>query len=210
MRMNLLLKKLYLEKKEFTTSNELKNHCKKLGISYENTIRNLIARGYLIRIFKGIFYVRTLQEKELGTTTYSYYELIAKGLELKNITHWYFGLFTALKLNSMTHEEFTIDHVINDTIFRAHPITIAGHRVKFHTIASRLLTFGIIKKGTFSYSDPEKTILDFLYLWRYNGVPRERILMDLSDYTTHLSKTKIKRYIPSYPNTIASLVDDLL
>jgi hypothetical protein len=26
----------------------------------------------------------------------------------------------------------------------------------------------------------EKTILDFIYIWRYNGVPREKIILDVS------------------------------
>jgi len=210
MKLNLLLKKLYLDKKEFATSEELKHYCDKLGINYENTIRNLVSRKYLIRIFKGVFYVQTLDEKELGKTTFSYYELIAKGLELKNITHWYFGLYSAIKLNNMTHEEFTIDHIINDTLFRAYPMTIAGHNIKFYKLTANLITFGVKKQRNFFYSDPEKTILDFLYLWRYNGIPEERIRMNLSEYVKDASKTKIRRYAKHYPKTVMKSIDDIL
>ncbi|MBN1859833.1 MAG: hypothetical protein JW840_00070 [Candidatus Thermoplasmatota archaeon] len=207
--MNLLLKKLYLDKKEFATSEELKHYCNKLGINYENTIRNLIARGHLIRIFKGVFYIKSLEEKELGKTTYSYHELIAHGLALKHITAWYFGLSTALKLNQMTHESFAVDHIINDTLFRARPMTIAGHSIKVYKLSRDLLTFGVKTQKNYCYSDPEKTILDFLYLWRYNGVPEERIRLDLSEYITNVSKPKLKRYAQYYPQTVRTMVEGL-
>lgn len=29
------------------------------------------------------------------------------------------------------------------------------------------------------YSGPEKTILDFIYLWRYNGIPEKKIAADV-------------------------------
>src|SRR4030043_563174 len=122
---NLLLKKLAIDGKEFITSEELKRYCKSMGLNYEITIRHLVSRGYLIRIFKGIFYVKSLDEVKLGKSKYSHLELVAKGLELKGVKNWYFGLYTALKLNNMTHEHFAIDYVINDKLFRAKPIGIA-------------------------------------------------------------------------------------
>lgn len=209
MKSSLLLKKLYLDKKEFVTSENLKKYCKSFELTYYDTIRYFIKRGYLIRIFRGIFYIKSLDERKLGKTKYSYLELIAKGLELKNIDNWYFGLHSALKLNNMTHEEFAVDHVINDTLFRANPINIIGYKFKFYKISPRLLKFGVIKKGNIRYSDPEKTILDFLYIWRYNGVPEEKIIMDIADYTEGISKEKINRYANHYPKTVVKTLEGL-
>lgn len=208
--MNPLLKKLYLDNREFVISDTLKKYCNKLNLDYDNTIKNLVFRGYLLRIFKGIFYIRTLDEIKLGRTKYSHLELVAKGLEVKNIDKWYFGLYSALKLNNMTHEEFAIDHVINDTLFRANPINIVGYKFKFHKISPKLLTFGMTKKGNIRYSDPEKTILDFLYILRYNGVPEERIIMDVADYTKDISKEKIGRYAKHYPKTVVKTLEGLV
>lgn len=208
--MNPLLKKLYLDKKEFVTSDVLKIYCKKLNLDYDSTIKNLMFSGYIIRIFKGIFYVKDLEEIKLGRTRYSHLELISKGLELKGVKNWCFGLYSALKLNNMTHEEFTIDHIINDILFRAKPIDIIGYKVKFHRVTPNLLKFGITKKGKIRYSDPEKTILDFLYILRYNGVSEEKIIMDLADYASGISKEKIRKYVKYYPKTVEKTLEGVL
>lgn len=208
--MNPVLKKLYLEKQEFITADLLKAYCKAFTIDYDSTIRNLSYRGYLVRIFRGIFYVRNLEEHNLGKTKYSHFELVAKGLALKKITKWYFGLHSALKFNNMTHEEFTINHVFNDSLFRAHPINILGYKFHFHKISASLLTFGIITNDMIRYSDPEKTILDFLYLWRYNSIPKERIIMDIAEYTKDLSKEKLKRYVKHYPRTVEAILEEIV
>jgi hypothetical protein len=42
------------------------------------------------------------------------------------------------------------------------------------------LEFGVISEKLW-YSDPEETILDFIYTCRYNGVPKEKIILDLSE-----------------------------
>jgi predicted transcriptional regulator of viral defense system len=210
MRMNPLLKKLYLDTTEFITSDTLKKYCKNLDLDYDGTIKNLVFRGNLIRIFKGIFYIKNLEEIKLGRLKYSHMELIAKGLELKDVENWYFGLYSALKLNNMTHETFAIDHVLNNKIFRAKPIEIFGHKVKFHRISSKLLTFGITKKGKIRYSDPEKTVLDLLYLLRYEGVPENKIIMDISEYTNNISKEKMRRYVKYYPKTVEKTCRELL
>ena len=210
MKSNLLLKKLYLDKKEFVTSDILKKYCNIFKLDYYDAIRYFMKRGYLIRIFKGIFYVKSLDERKLGETKYTYLELVSKGMELKGIKNWYFGLHSALKLNNMTHEEFTIDYVINDKLFRANPINIMGYKFKFHKITPKLLKFGVTKRGNIRYSDPEKTILDFFYLLRYNGIPEERIIMDVIDYARDISKEKIVRYAEHYPKTVIKTLGGLV
>jgi predicted transcriptional regulator of viral defense system len=210
MKSSLLLKKIYLDEKEFISSDELKKYCNKFNMSYEDIIRYFIRRGYLIRIFKGIFYVKTLNEIKLGKTNYNHLELLSKGLEMKGVKNWYFGLNSALKLNNMTHEEFTIDHIINDRLFRGKVIEIVGYKFRFHKVSTDLLKFGIIKEGKIRYSDPEKTILDFLYLKRYNGVPEEKIIMDAADYTNNISREKIREYVKYYPKTVEKTLKVLL
>ena len=143
MRMNPILKKLHLEEKEFVTSFEIRNYCDIFDYNYYNTIRNLTSRGYLLRIFKGVFYLKTFDEVKLGKMKYSHLDLVSKGLELKGVKNWYFGLQTALKLNNATHEHFTMDYVINDKLFRSKPITINGYRFKFVKLKKDLLGFGV-------------------------------------------------------------------
>jgi predicted transcriptional regulator of viral defense system len=209
MTMKLLLKKLRLEGEEFLTSDTIKKRCKSFNLDYNSTIKYFISRGYLVRIFRGIFYLKSLDELKLGKVRYSHLELVSKGLELKGVENWYFGLYTALKLNNMTHEHFTTDYVISDKIFRAKPMGIAGYEFRFLKLKPDLFKFGIIKNGL-NCSGPEKTILDFIYVWRYNGVPDEKIIMDVSEYSTNLSKNKFKTYAKNYPKTVYKIMEKVV
>jgi predicted transcriptional regulator of viral defense system len=205
MKTSLLLKKLRLENKEFVTSEELKRYCKQLQLDYESTIDHFLTRGHFIRIFRGVFYVKSLDEMKLGKTKYSYLELVAKGLEIKGVKNWYFGLYTALKLNNMTHEYFSIDYVVNDKMLRINPMKVSGHKFRFMKLKSSLLSFGAITKDGLSYSDPEKTILDFIYIWRYNGIPRDRIIADVGDWSINLSVSRLIEYTKNYPKTVQEI-----
>jgi hypothetical protein len=201
---NLLLKKLRLDKKEFVTSEELKRYCKSMSLSYEKTIKYFVSREYVVRIFKGIFFVKSIDEVKLGKSKYNHLELVAKGLELKGVKNWYFGLFTALKLNNLTHESFAVDYVVNDRLLRSKPINIAGYKFRFIKLTPRLVEFGIIA-NTLKYSDPEKTILDFIYTWRYNGIPKEKIVLDVSEWAKDISNEKTKEYAACYPKTVQEI-----
>ncbi|KKN05168.1 hypothetical protein LCGC14_1090090 [marine sediment metagenome] len=204
-----ILKKIHFDGREFITSTEIKIYCNSLNLDYENIIRYLIRRKYFIRIFKCIFYVKFLEEIKYKTNKYSHFELISKGLELKGVRNWYFGLYTALKLNNATHEYFTIDYVISDSLYRNNPMTIYNRKFKFHKFKPSLLKFGIIKDDL-KYSDLEKTILDFIYLWIYNSTPKNRILMDISDYTKNLSESKIKDYVRWYPKSVKEIIKEII
>jgi hypothetical protein len=150
------------------------------------------------------------EEAKLGRSRYNHLELVARGLELKKVDNWYFGLHTALKLNNMTHETFAVEDVINDKLFRANPFTIAGYKFKFSKLSRSLLDFGI-KKGEngVRYSDREKTVLDFIYIWRYNGIPEEKIVADVSGWAKGASKEKLRAYAKKYPKTVAEIAPRL-
>ena len=202
----LLLKKLRIENKEFVTADELRVYCRSMGVRYDAVIRYFMKKGYLLRIFKGIFYVRSLEELKFGRRRYNHLELVAKGLELKKVNNWYFGLHTALKLNNMTYEHFAIEEVVSDMVFRGKPMGIAGYSFRFIKMSPALLGFGIIEKNGIRYSDAEKTVLDFVYLWRYNGIPGEKIAEDVSDWARGKSREKLMRYARNYPATVRAIL----
>lgn len=211
MRMSILVEKLWMENKEFVTNKELKEYCKALKLNYSSVIHYLLKRKYLVRIFKGIFYVKSLEEFKLGRSKYNHLQLVARGLELKGVKNWYFGLHTALKLNNMTHEHFVIEEVISDSLYRSKPITIAGYKFKFVKLAPSLLDFGIKKENTIlRHSDPEKTILDFIYLYRHDGVPADRIILDVSSWSDNISKDKLKKYSKHYPKTVSEIANRVI
>ena len=142
-----LIKKFHLENIKYITSNKIKEYCNMLNLDYGNIIRYLLRHGYVIRIFKGIFYVKSLEEFKYGGLEVSELDLVSKGLDLKRVEKWYFGLYTALKLNNATHEYFTIYYVITDSLYRNNPFFINKRRFRFLKIKPSLFDFGIIKNG---------------------------------------------------------------
>jgi hypothetical protein len=208
MKMSLLVEKLWIENNEFVTSEELKEYCRSMKMDYALVIRYLVSRKkYLLRIFRGIFYVRSLEELKLGRSRYNHLELVAKGLELKGVKNWYFGLHSALKLNNMTHEHFAVEDVVSDSIFRANPFDIAGYKFRFVKLSPSLVSFGIKEEGLLRYSDPEKTILDFIYLARQKGVPADKIIADVSAWAAALSEDGLRKYAKKYPKTVAAVAE---
>ena len=208
MNSTVLLKKFYIENKEFVKANEIKEYCDILNLNYNNITNYFISRGYITRIFRGIFYVKSLEELKLAKTKYSYLELVKKGLELKNIKNWYFSLYTALKLNNISHDYFAINYVISDSFYRSKIINIDGNKFRFIKIKPELVNFGIKENG-FRYSDSEKTVLDFIYLWNYNSVLKNKILMDISEYKNYLSDKKIREYAEKYPKSVKKIVEEV-
>lgn len=209
MTIKLLIKKLRLEGKEFVTSEDMARYCKALKMNGRNAISYLLREKHLIRIFKGIFYVRTFDEMKLGKTKYNHLELVSKGLELKGVKNWYFGLYTALKLNNLTHEHFAIDYVLNDKLFRAKPMNIAGYKFRLLKLKPGLFGFGITG-DKLMHSDAEKTILDFIHVWRYNGIPEEKIMMDISEYSGNISKKKLLSYAGNYSKSVRETAKRLI
>jgi len=51
---------------------------------------------------------------------------------------------------------------------------------------------------------------DFIYLWIYNGTPKNRILMDISDYVKNLPKSRIKDYIHRYPKSVKEIIKEII
>ncbi len=208
---DILLKKLRLDKKEFISSTELKKYCKTLALDYDSGVKNLLRRKYLVRLFKGLFYLKTAEEAEFDFgSRYNYLELVAKAMELKRVNNWYFGLHTALKLNNITHETFAVEDVISAHVFRAKPINIAGHKFKFYKLSQKLMSFGIIDKSGIRYSDIEMTVIDFAYIWKYHGKTDYEIVSDLSDWMSDISKTKLRAYLHHYPKSIAPVFNEAM
>jgi predicted transcriptional regulator of viral defense system len=204
-----LIKKLEIERKlkrtdGFITSEDLKKICKSsvINLDYNASIGYLLNNGYVERILRGIFYIRTLEEKRDNISKVSFFEAMAKVMRLKKVDKWYFGLESALKLNSLTHETFFVDTIITNKIKNNAPLLVLGHKVKFTKILGIDFSFGIKNKKVgsevFYYSDPGRTILDIAYIGKYNGKSRTDILREIGDYKT----LNIKKYFSKYPKTI--------
>jgi len=188
------------------TKSEVENVCKRFGRNVNNTINFMISYGYFVRILRGLYYVKSLEEFKLRRAL-NVYKIISLGMEKLKIK-WYFGLYSALRLNGLTHEFFGVTFILNDKIFRPKEIGIAGENVKFLKVKSTLLEFGIVSKNSIRFSDPEKTILDFVYIFRYRGVPEERIISIVEDYGRSLDKRKLRAYLKFYPKSVRRVLED--
>lgn len=61
--------------------------------------------------------------------------------------------------------------------------------------------------GEFSItnSDLEKASLHFIYLWRCNGIPEEKIAADASGWARGISKENLKAYAKRDPKNVADI-----
>ncbi|MFW9867666.1 MAG: hypothetical protein ACFFEN_16345 [Candidatus Thorarchaeota archaeon] len=209
--MNRVLTKIKQDNKEFLTSEELKKYCKDLYFNYRIISNYLISRGYLINIIDNIYYVKSLDEINKKKLKYSVLELVAKALENTYVTNWYYGFYTALKLmniNYKNQDEFV--YLINDKILKNKPIKILGKRFRFLNFKNSFFNFGLIN-GKIRYSDLEKTILDFLYLWESNHTNENRILIELSKLLEEgISEDKILEYAQYYPKSNKRILENAL
>ncbi|MEE9175225.1 MAG: hypothetical protein V3U19_03535 [Thermodesulfobacteriota bacterium] len=194
-KIEIVLREFSLKGKRIIISKDLRSICSKYDFDFNNTKKLLLNKGYLITIFRGIYYLKDYNERKMGVIKYSSSELLAEGMKIKGIKNWYFGLNTAIKLLNLTHEVFTIDYVINDKFNRVKPIDILGSKFLFRKIKTPLF-FGIEKLKTknginLRYSNLEKTFLDSLYLSK-----------KLIGYSDKINRERLLKYSKHYPPTV--------
>ncbi len=204
----LLARKLGMEKGKIIVGNKIKGYCRSLHLNYYSAIGYLLSNGYIVRVLRGIFYIKSTEERKLKKEDMSYADAIREALSVKGVKNWYFGLETALKLNNLTHEYFSVDFIISDSISRPKPFEIFGHKIKFLKAKKGLFGFGV-KNGDLPHSDIEKTVLDMAYFGKYNGLSDARIKDDISPYIKNCSKKKLMDYSKKYPKTVIKIIKGL-
>lgn len=204
----LLVEKLEIEKNKIITREKIREYCKILKMSYASVIGYLLSNDYLVRIMRGVFYVKSIEERKKKITDISFFDAISEALRLKKIENWYFGLESAIKLNKITHEYFAIDYIISDKFKSSRPVEILGHKVKFFKIKKELVNFGI-KKGAVPYSDIEKTILDIVYIGIYNSLSIVEIKNRIVEYLAICNKVRLINYSKDYPKTVLNVIKEV-
>ncbi len=180
--------------------------CKRFGANASNKINFMISYGYLIRVLRGLYYVNTLEEFTLKKAV-DIYKILSLGMvELE--VRWYFGLYTALRFNGVTHEFSDTIFILNDEIFRPKEVRVGGERVRFIKLSPSLFGFGVIEKDKVQFSDLEKTILDLVYLSRYRSIPEERIASTIEEYAKGVRAETMKEYLKSYPRAVGKVVEN--
>ncbi|MFX1378614.1 MAG: hypothetical protein ACFFA4_05935 [Promethearchaeota archaeon] len=204
--MNRVLKEIRKDDIKFITSEEIKEYCDKLYLNYKTSSDYLISRGYLVNIFEDIYYLKSVEELRRKKIKHSLLELVAKGLTVKRVNNWYYGLYTALNLIQVEHDhQDEFFYVINDQLIKNEPINIFGKNFRFLRFKNALFGFGIVENKV-RYSDHEKTILDLIYLWEYNHINENRIVIDISKLLDGISKERILDYSEYYPDSNKKLL----
>jgi len=188
------------------TKDEIKETCKRFGADVDSTINFMISYGYLVRILRGLYYVKTVEEFELKKSLDTY-RVLSLGLNKLKIK-WYFGLYTSLRLNGLTHEFFGTIFVLNDKVYRPKEIKIGGEKVKFVKLSNKLVDFGILNESGMRVSDIERTLLDFVYVSRYRSVPEGRITSMIEEHRKRVKADKIMEYLKFYPKSVGKVVRD--
>lgn len=205
-----ILKNLRQNGKEFVTSEELKDYSQQLYFNYRNVIKYLISHKYILKIFDDIYYVKSFDEIEKDGLKYTILEVMAKSLEVKGIKCWYYGIYTALdllKIKSDHQDKFI--YLINNKILKNKPIMILDHQFRFLRLKDIFFNFGIIK-NKIKYSDLEKTVLDFIYLWKYNRIHKQKIIIKISKFLNRISEEKILDYAQNYPKSNRKILKEAL
>ncbi len=199
MKTSIIWKKLLVEGRKMVTSGEIQSLANEIGRGEERSLYYLQEEGYIVRILRGIFYVKTIEEREKGIIGTSIYDLIALALKEKGVKNWYFGLETALKLNIMTYEYFMIDYVISNSYRTTKIIKIMENGFKFIKRGSRHFETGIIKEKMIRYSDPEKTVLDLSYRVYLSTKKENMYLSPIIEYKDTLDFEIVEDYLDTYP-----------
>jgi len=206
----ILVEKLHRNfNKKYITKEDIKDLIKPLKLDYYSAVKYLLTNNYIVRILRGIFYLKSIEERKLKKIDINYKEAISEALRIKKVKNWYFGLESALKLNNLTHEYIATDTIISDKIFRKNTVKILNHNIRFIKAKKELFLDGK-RKEEYPYSDAEKTILDIIYFSKYNGRKDSEIKNKVNDYLEFANKKKILDYSNNYPKSVKKFIMEII
>jgi len=184
--------KIYHKSDILKVIKEYNDLIKKVNVS--NAFWYLSRHGYIKRIFLDYYYINSIEEREEGYRRgYEDKELIYLVLN-KVKWKWYVGLTSALYESREILQVPNNLTIINNKISKN--LNILGINVKFIKMKENLF-FGLISKKTknninYSYSDTEKTDIDFIYLRRHNQISNKN--------------KKTLEYMKRYPKWLKKLI----
>lgn len=178
----------------------------RMALNEDSVIRTLTRNNRIIPLFKGYYYLRDPEEIMLHRGV-SPFEIFSYGARAKKIGNWYYGLYTALRLNGMTHEHRNDEYVISDGFYRPRGIVMSGKRFVILKWRSELGRFGLKKINNYWVSDPEKTVLDFVFWDHYRVAKGHRATEVWKDHIDSLDSKRITVYLEHYQRKIQSIME---
>jgi predicted transcriptional regulator of viral defense system len=203
---SLVWKRLNLEGVRVTDSRRIEMMAAGLGRDPVRTIRYLQEHGYIVRLLRGIFYVKTPDERMLKTLQASKYDLIRMAMKEKGVRHWHLGLNTATAIHGMTHEYFSTDFVITDSFRTTKTIKINGSKFRFVRRGKALQGFGVERLKGVPVSDKEKTVLDLVHSRIIAGAADTGASEPIAEFEDCIDARKVREYAQHYPSRVREVV----
>ncbi len=147
------------------STKEIRQMCRLLKVDFNVAMVGLNRAGVLEPVvFKGIYYLRDREERDLRTIKEDPLLIVANACKLRLGTDWYFGLATALQLAGLWKQQtLTKMTVISKKRVYGSKMPIAGMQVEFKQLIGVPYERLIKECGSMRYSDPARTILDYAY-----------------------------------------------
>ena len=209
-----IIDKLRLKKEKVLSKKEIieviKEHQKiyQKKLNFVSLWTYLRKDNYIKRIIGDYYYIFSLDERYNSYCQFSEEELIFLVLEKMKI-RWYLGLENALKENKINWQVFNITTIINERFSGLKKL--GNSQFRFIKTKKEKFNFGLIKKRTgnnvrYFYSDMEKTYLDFLYFYSYEGKDI-KIVEENLDFK--VKKNKLRQYAKNYSKKIQRFTDGI-
>jgi predicted transcriptional regulator of viral defense system len=199
MKTSIIWERFLVEDRRMVTSREIGELAEEMSKDPDQVIDYLQSNDYIARVLRGIFYVKSREERGRGVLDRSLYEIVAMALEMKGIRRWYFGLETALKLNLMTHEFFVVDYVLTDSYRTTKTIRIMGTAFRFIKRGERHFRKGIVRRGLLRYSDPERTVLDLAYREYLRSKEPSLFMSPVVEHREVIDVDRMRELLEDYP-----------
>lgn len=177
----------------------------RIDLNPESTIRTLTRNDRITPTFKGHYYVKS--PEEILHHASDPLEVFAHAAKAKGIGSWYFGLYSALRLNGMTHEHRVDEHVIATELYRPRGVEMAGRRFVALKWKPEMTRFGLTRRGPYRFSDPEKTVLDFAYWDHYRKAKGHSATQEWREHLHAVDHARLESYLPNYPASVRRIVE---
>lgn len=206
---------LILRYERVISSDELMAACKLLGVGFKTALAGLSRAGAIEPVlFKGVYYVRSPEELQLGTIRQDALDVIARACSLKLESNWYFGLATALMLSGLwTQQHLATLTVVSKARVKRYKTAFAGFTVEFKQLSGVPIDKLIKTDGVKRFSEPSRTLADYAYFSARNKTSHYSKAMLREVYAKTKNKEALLKQLTSligkYPKPYAALMSQL-
>lgn len=178
---------------------------RRIDLNPESTIRTLTRNDRIMPTFKGHYYVKSPEEILHHASVPL--DVFAHAAKAKGIGSWYYGLYSALRLNGMTHEHRRDEHVIATGLYRPKGVVMADRRFLVLKWKPEMTRFGLERRGPYRFSDPEKTVLDFAYWDHFRKAKGHGATNEWREHLHKVDRGRLESYLPKYPAGVRDAVE---